>query len=55
MLHMAIKNNLGLNNFKGNYPTKDYEILVNYIHSEDMPLNKEIEQRINNKKYFFTH
>ena len=35
---------------KGHYPTKDYEVLVNYIHSEEMPLNKEIDKRINNKK-----
>lgn len=35
---------------KGNYPVNDYEVLVNIDHQDEMPLNKEISEKINNTK-----
>ena len=35
---------------KGRWPEKDYEVVVDYAHSVMMPLNKKIEDKINNTK-----
>lgn len=35
---------------KGNYPENDYEVLVNENNKYSMPLNKTIDQKINDKK-----
>ena len=35
---------------KGSWPNNDYEIIVNISNQETMPLNKEINTKINNKK-----
>ena len=35
---------------KGRYPTKDYEIMVNYDHKDSYKLNKTISHKVNNKK-----
>ena len=35
---------------KGAYPTNDYEIIVNINNQYSMPLNKEIESKVNDKK-----
>ncbi|MCQ4635986.1 ABC transporter ATP-binding protein/permease [Anaerovorax odorimutans] len=35
---------------KGSWPTKDYEVLVSESHKEEMPLNKEIAEKVNDKK-----
>ncbi len=35
---------------KGNYPENDYEVIVNISHKEEMPLNKTIKEKVNDKK-----
>ena len=35
---------------KGSWPTKDYEVVVNENNKEEMPLNKEIAQKVNDQK-----
>lgn len=35
---------------KGSYPVNDYEVIVNIDNMEQMPLNKEISNKINDKK-----
>ena len=35
---------------KGNYPVNDYEVIVNIDQQESMPLNKEIDDKINDRK-----
>lgn len=35
---------------KGSWPAKDYEVTVNESHKEEMPLNKEISQKVNDQK-----
>lgn len=35
---------------KGSWPKKDYEVLVNETNKEEMPLNKEIDQKVNGQK-----
>ncbi len=35
---------------RGRLPEKDYEVMVNKKNEESMPLNKEISERVNNKK-----
>ncbi len=35
---------------KGRMPTNDYEVIVNLSNEEQMPLNKEIDRKVNGKK-----
>ena len=35
---------------KGNYPVNDYEVIVNIDNKDEMPLNKEINEKINDRK-----
>ncbi len=35
---------------EGNFPVNDYEVIVNITHKNDFKLNKEIEEKINDKK-----
>ena len=35
---------------KGTWPTNDYEVIVNILNQDTMPLNKEIDININNQK-----
>lgn len=35
---------------KGRLPENDYEVVVNYENAEEMPLNKEITEKVNDKK-----
>lgn len=35
---------------KGRWPDNDYEVIVSNTHAEEMPLNKEIKQKVNGQK-----